>query len=162
MLFRYSILPSLSLTGILSLNVVKGSFTADTFRTFVELTLLHMNPYPGPNSVLIMDNCNIHKNQEVLDVIIAKYAFLAIYVPRHIVLTIDHSGSRYMFLPPYSPDLNPIELAFSAIKSSIRRDGEMLRETMVDDEEVFAMFQRHVTSVTPADARGWFGHCGYV
>ncbi|KAF8595844.1 hypothetical protein BDV93DRAFT_456029 [Ceratobasidium sp. AG-I] len=69
---RYSILPSLSLSGILSFTVVKGSFTAETFRTFIELTLLRMNPYPGPNSVLIMDNCSIHKNQEVLDMITAK------------------------------------------------------------------------------------------
>ncbi|KAF8596026.1 hypothetical protein BDV93DRAFT_420496, partial [Ceratobasidium sp. AG-I] len=63
----------LSLSGILSLNVVKGSFTDKTFRKFIELTLLHMNLYPGPNSVLIMDNCNIHKNQEVLNMITARY-----------------------------------------------------------------------------------------
>jgi hypothetical protein len=65
-----------------------------------------------------------------------------------------------MFLPPYSPDLNPIELAFSAVKSSIRRDGEIARDAMIG--VALEMFHEHVTSITSSDARGWFGHCGYV
>lgn len=67
-----------------------------------------------------------------------------------------------MFLPPYSPDLNPIELAFSAIKSSVRRDDEMSRQAMVDEETALAMFQSHVNTVTSTDAHGWFARCGYV
>ncbi|KAF8595845.1 hypothetical protein BDV93DRAFT_86023 [Ceratobasidium sp. AG-I] len=67
-----------------------------------------------------------------------------------------------MFLPPYSPDLNPIELAFSAIKGSIRRDGEMARETLVDDDAALQMFRGHVNTITVGDAEGWYGHCGYL
>ena len=70
---------------------------------------------------------------------------------------------RYVFLPPYSPDFNPIELAFSAIKAHIRRNGSHLRRTMStkDDIDVFQFLQRAVYSVTAEDAKGWFKHCGY-
>lgn len=71
---------------------------------------------------------------------------------------------RYIFLPPYSPDYNPIELAFSAIKSRIRRDGQLMRMTReAEDEEeaITAKFFEHVFATTEEDARGWFWHCGY-
>lgn len=75
---------------------------------------------------------------------------------------------HYIFLPAYSPDFNPIELAFSKIKSSIRRDGEIARLEMTDREDpqaeanIEAMFHRHVYSVTARDAKGWFEKCGYI
>lgn len=72
-----------------------------------------------------------------------------------------------MYLPSYSPDFNPIELAFSKIKSSIRREGAAAREVFNSrdedaDEQIEAMLFRHVYSVTKEDARGWYKHCGYV
>jgi hypothetical protein len=70
---------------------------------------------------------------------------------------------RYEFLPPYSPDYNPIELAFSAIKAHIRREG-LLRSLEKDAASVpVAVRALHdaVWSVTPQDARAWFKHCGY-
>lgn len=72
---------------------------------------------------------------------------------------------RYEFLPPYSPDYNPIELAFSAIKYNIRRNGDKIREAMKDggnDFDAYARLYEAVWSVTPHDAWGWFHHCGYV
>lgn len=73
------------------------------------------------------------------------------------------SGMRYIFIHPYSPDYNPIELAFSAIKSRIRRDGELMRMTRdgADNEENTAKFYQHVFATTEEDAKGWFHHCGY-
>ncbi|EPQ49987.1 hypothetical protein GLOTRDRAFT_51228 [Gloeophyllum trabeum ATCC 11539] len=71
---------------------------------------------------------------------------------------------RVEFLPPYSPDFNPIELAFSAIKSHIRRHGDLVRSTMVsatDQADAVAKLWEAVWSVTPQDAEGWFAHCGY-
>jgi transposase len=57
-----------------------------------------MNPYPGDNSVIIMDNARIHHDNDLVELI-------------------EGLGCRVVFLPPYSPDYNPIEMAFSTIKS---------------------------------------------
>jgi transposase len=57
-----------------------------------------MNPFPGKNSVLIMDNAKIHHDEEMVNLI-------------------ERIGCKILFLPPYSPDYNPIELAFSTIKT---------------------------------------------
>ncbi|KAF9006818.1 hypothetical protein BDZ89DRAFT_965843, partial [Hymenopellis radicata] len=67
------ILPALSLDGILAVDIVEGSFDAEKFRNFIDGLLDHMNPFPAPNSVIIMDNCRIHKNAEVLDMILDRY-----------------------------------------------------------------------------------------
>jgi transposase len=70
---------------------------------------------------------------------------------------------RYIFLPPYSPDYNPIELAFSSIKAYIRRKGDIARTTMLDDDDmdVRLFLNEAVFSVTEDDAKGWFNHSGY-
>ncbi|KZP05777.1 hypothetical protein FIBSPDRAFT_765399 [Athelia psychrophila] len=65
----YSILPALSLDGILAVDIIEGSFTTIKFARFVNGLLDQMNPYPGPNSVIIMDNCGIHKSDVILDMI---------------------------------------------------------------------------------------------
>jgi len=65
-------LPALSSKGIIALEIITGSFTAQSFRDFIELCLDHMNPYPGENSVIVMDNCAIHKNRDTLDMIVAR------------------------------------------------------------------------------------------
>ena len=71
---------------------------------------------------------------------------------------------RYLFLPPYSPDFNPIELAFSAIKANIRRHGNVARHAMEadDDLDVYLQLNKAVwTEGTAENAHGWFKHCGY-
>jgi len=60
---RFSILPALSLDGILAVKIVKGSFTTEWFKDFIDGLLDHMTPFPGPNLVIIMDNCHIHCSQ---------------------------------------------------------------------------------------------------
>lgn len=68
-ILRYSILPALSLNGIEYVDIIEGSFTAATFAIFIEGLLDQMNPYPGPNSVIVMDNCRIHKSPDILEMI---------------------------------------------------------------------------------------------
>jgi DDE superfamily endonuclease len=72
---------------------------------------------------------------------------------------------RYEFLPPYSPDYNPIELAFSCLKYRLRRNGDIVRITMADDaddSEVYDILYRLVWSITEHEAFGWFRYCGYA
>lgn len=71
---RYSILPALALNGIIAVDIVEGSFNKIRFARFIDGLLDQMNPFPGPNSVIVMDNCRIHKCPEVLDMITERCA----------------------------------------------------------------------------------------
>jgi|SRR6185295_18070645 transposase len=73
-----------------------------------------MRPYPEKHSVIVLDNARIHHNAEWIDMV-------------------EIAGGHVKFLPPYSPDFNPIELAFSAIKAYLRRHNEII--DMHDDSE---------------------------
>jgi transposase len=74
---------------------------------------------------------------------------------------------RYVFLPPYSPDLNPIELAFSAIKAYIRLHGEELRAIMAENNPDLALeaklfLLQALDSIKVSDVEGWFSFCSYL
>jgi len=142
---RYSILPALSLSGFLHVKVREGSFTTSSFEEFIDDLLDEMQPYPGPNSVIVMDNCRIHKAPSIIQMI-------------------EERGMRVMFLPPYSPDFNPIELAFSFIKTHIRRFGPELQAAMdeKDDAQVSSLLIEAVFSVPLDDIYQFFGKCGYI
>jgi hypothetical protein len=58
--YSYSILPTISLSGVLHLDIITRAWTSDEFHKYVDLLLDSMNPYPQPNSVLIMDNASTH------------------------------------------------------------------------------------------------------
>lgn len=66
------------------------------------------------------------------------------------------------FLPAYSPDYNPIEQAFSVLKSKIRREGPIARDGVPNDYGVYEQLYHLVHSITPQDARGFFHNSGYV
>ena len=72
-------------------------------------------------------------------------------------------GMRCEFLPPYSPDFNPIELAFSAMKY-LRRNGDYMRlaMTQMTDEQIYIALLRALYTITRQDTFGWYSHCGYV
>ena len=71
---------------------------------------------------------------------------------------------RCEFLPPYSPDFNPIELAFSAMKYHLRRNGDYtcLAMTQMSDEDIYITLLNALSTITPQDSFGWFSHYGYV
>lgn len=81
LLSRYSVLPAISLDGILYVNIVEGSFTTETFAEFIDGLLDKMNPFPGPNSVIVMDNCRIHKADLIREMIEERYDFMSILSP---------------------------------------------------------------------------------
>ena len=140
---KYSILPALSLDGILHLEVVENAFTGTAFCRFVEGLLPHMNKWPLPNSILIVDNTSIHKVAGIRKLV-------------------EEHGMRLMFLPSYSPNLNPIELSFSSIKAWLRTNRDEVNQEMESENgTVYNVLWQAVYSVTPEKARGWYKHCGY-
>src|SRR6267154_3269076 len=119
---RYSILPALSLDEIIAIEVLDRPFTAATFNKFIEGLLDQMNPWPQRNSVIVMDNASIHKFEELELMIKNRYVTEHIGLKKKILTCVGIRGMHLVFLPAYSPDLNPIEEAFSAIKAWIRRN----------------------------------------
>ncbi|TDL17062.1 hypothetical protein BD410DRAFT_696721, partial [Rickenella mellea] len=63
------ILPALCLDGMIHCKIVEGSFTTDLFVDFIDRLLDQMTPFPGPNSVVVMDNCRIHKAPQISEMI---------------------------------------------------------------------------------------------
>ncbi len=123
----FSMLPAISYNNrIIHCEVVEGSFCAETFQCFIGRLLNWMEPFPAPNSVVIMDNCRIHKNPDIVEMIESRFILQFLLL---IILIYDR-GMRCEFLPPYSPDLNPIELAFSAMKYHLRQNGDLVRMAM--------------------------------
>ena len=86
---------------MLDCHIVAGSVNADRFEEFIEQSLLpHLMPFNGinPHSIVVLDNCSIHHVD-------------------HLVNLTESMGVLVLFLPPYSPDMMPIESAFSKVKS---------------------------------------------
>lgn len=82
--FSYSILPALSLDGILDVSVINGAMNGDLFVEFLESLVRHMNPFPEKNSVLVMDTMKFHHDSRVADLLEERYCistfdFIAIY-----------------------------------------------------------------------------------
>src|ERR1700694_4421875 len=96
-------LPAITSSGPLDLLVYEGHTDAGGFVAWLEQAVLpKMNPFPGPNSILVMDNASWHRDIRV-PTLCARFGIMLIY------------------LPPYSPDFNPIEAYFSDCKALIRR-----------------------------------------
>ena len=140
---KYSILPALSLDGILHLDVIENGVTGAAFRRFIEGLLPRMNKWPLPNSVLVVDNTSIHKVDGIRKLV-------------------EGSGMCLMLLPSYSPDLNPIKLTFSSVKAWLCANCDRVnREMESENGLVYNALWQAVYSVTPVKAWGWYQHCGY-
>ena len=101
---RWSILPAITLEGYLTYDILHGGYTTAHFNNFIRTKVLpRMNPFPAPRSVLILDNASCHRSQELKEMC-------------------REAGVVLEFLPPYSPDFNPIKESFSALKAWIRRN----------------------------------------
>lgn len=128
-----TLIAGLSLAGIQAPLMLEGAVNTDAFKRYVEQILAPSLP---PGQVVVLDNLNVHKSERVQQLIQA-------------------SGCQLLFLPGYSPDLTPIEAAFSKLKAFLRRRGVRTREALV--EAIAAGLE----TITVQDASGWFGHCGY-
>ena len=129
-----TMLAALSATGIAAMMTVEGATDGDVFRTYVREVLA---PTLTKGDIVVMDNLGAHKVEGVREAIEAR-------------------GARPIYLPPYSPDLNPIERCWSKIKTALRGAKARTREALE------AAIKQALATVTEADARAWFKYCGYA
>ena len=131
---RTSIISTLSLHGVDAPMMFKGTLDGDFFAGYVEHVLA---PTLSPGETVVLDNCSAHKVED---------AFEPVY----------EKGATVLFLPEYSPDLNPIELMWSKVKAILRKLKPRTAEDLIS-----AMGQA-LNSVTHEDIVGWFEHDGYI
>ncbi len=129
-----TLLASMTHEGMGPCVAVEGTSTSAVFEAYVEQVLV---PTLHPGQVVVLDNLTAHKGERVRELV-------------------ERRGCELIFLPPYSPDLNPIEEAFSKIKALLRRAEARGRDALVD------AIGGALSAVTAQDARGSFGHCGYA
>jgi transposase len=125
---------AIGLGGLIAPLLLPGSMNAEVLEAYVEQFLL---PELRPGDIVLWDNLGAHKHRDVVRVL-------------------EDANVRVVFLPPYSPDMNPIELAWSKVKQVMRscapRNLEALEEAAVTA----------LRAVTPHDIAGWFRHAGYL
>lgn len=128
-----TLIASLSVTGMGAAMSVEGALTRESFHAYVEQALV---PSLNPGQLVVLDNLAVHKSARAIQ-------------------AIEHAGCSVVFLPPYSPDLNPIELAFSKLKHHLRTAAARTFASIV------AATGPALDAITPADAAAFFAHCGY-
>ena len=129
-----SMISSVRLDGSTACMTIEGATNTEVFRAYALEILI---PTLLPGDTVILDNLGAHKNEQT-------------------IALIEQTGARVVFLPAYSPDLNPIEMMWSKIKAFLRkaqaRSGEELQEAI----------RQALATVTARDAHNWFAHCGYT
>jgi transposase len=128
-----TLLASMTREGMGPCIAVEGATTMAVFEAYVEEALA---PSLGPGQVVVMDNLSSHKGQRVREIV-------------------EGRGCELLYLPPYSPDLNPIERAFAKLKASLRRAQARTFEALIE------AMGRVLGEITNRDASGFFRHCGY-
>ena len=112
---------------------VDGPTTTEVFRAYAVAVLI---PTLRPGDVVVLDNLSPHKDEETIRLI-------------------EQSGARVQFLPPYSPDFNPIENMWSKVREWLRAAKARTEPTLWD------AIAEALRQVTPSDARNGFAACGY-
>ena len=120
-------------SGLVAPMVLDGPINRDAFEAYVEQILI---PDLGPGDVVMMDNLSSHKGPRVRALI-------------------EAAGATVRFLPPYSPDFNPIEKAFSKLKAMLRKAAERTVAAL------WAAIGRLTDLFTPAECDNYFAACGY-
>ena len=128
-----TIISSMRLDGTCAYDVINGSMNGERFLDYVQNVLV---PTLNPGDIVVMDNLRAHKVSGVAEAIAS-------------------AGASTVYLPPYSPDLNPIEKMWSKVKT-------LLRKWKVRTQCLLAgAVAKAISLVTPSDCAGWFSCCGY-
>jgi transposase len=128
-----TVLAALGLDGVSAPMTVNGAVDGEVFLVYVREVLC---PTLSEGDIVVMDNLKAHQVAGVEEAITSK-------------------GARVEYLPPYSPDMNPIEKCWSKIKTYLRKAKARTREAL----EV--ALKEALLEITKADAQAWFVHCGY-
>ncbi|HZY56333.1 MAG TPA: IS630 family transposase [Rubrobacteraceae bacterium] len=128
-----TLLSCMGLEGMGSSMAIEGSTTKEVFEAYIEHFVA---PTLSAGKVVVMDNLSAHKGQRVRKLI-------------------EDRGCELLYLPPYSPDLNLIEEAFSKVKGLLRVIGARTKEALVE------AIGKALDAVGARDARGFFTRCGY-
>ncbi len=126
-----TLLASMTTKGMGPCLAVEGATDGIVFETYIERVLV-----PSLRQVVVMDNLSAHKGERVKELV-------------------ESTGCKLLYLPPYSPDLSPIEEAFSKIKGLLREAEARSRRALVE------AMGKALDAVTARDARRFFEHCGY-
>jgi len=128
-----TVIGAMRMDGTTACMAIEGATDTEVFRAYVSEVLC---PILRPGDLVVMDNLAPHKSEPTLALI-------------------RQTGAEILFLPAYSPDLNPIEQMWSKVKNSLRSLEARTRESLL--EAIAAA----LTGITAQDALNWFAHCGY-
>ena len=136
---RLSAMVVMTNSGILNYKLTPSTVDADEFKTFAEDLLPQLMEFNGVNShsVIILDNCAIHHVEDVVQLF-------------------NEVGVMVHFLPPYSPDYNPIEEAFSKVKTVLKCMQDSMHSTLIDLETCIAAA---IASISSDDCQQYVRHC---
>jgi transposase len=123
----------LTIDGVVAPMTIDGAMTGQAFLAYVEQVLA---PILKPGDIVVLDNLPAHKPIAIRD-------------------AIEAAGAVMLFLPPYSPDFNPIEMAFSKIKALLKKAAARTVQDLWD------AIRNAIDAVSPKDARSFFTACGY-
>lgn len=129
-----TILGALSLAGVGAVMTVAGATDAEVLRAYIKHVLA---PTLVPGDIVMLDNLSVHKATGIQQMLARR-------------------RTRLRYLPPYSPDFAPIESCWSKLKTYLRQAQARTHDTLD------AAIAQALATITPADARGWFAHCGYA
>ena len=128
-----TVVGAVALDGVRAMMAYEGGTSAEAFLRFAKEALA---PSLHAGDVVVLDNLGAHRAVGVREVV-------------------EAAGARILYLPPYHPELNPIELAWSKLKALLKRIGAR-------DLPALASALKHSKDLlTPSDMAGWFRHCGY-
>ena len=129
-----TMLGTLGAQGLQAVMTVEGATDAEVFRTYVKRVL---GPTLRRGDIVVMDNLRAHKAVGVQQALARR-------------------GARLLYLPPYSPDLSPIEPCWSKVKTALRTAQARVRDAL--DTAI----TRALSTITATDAHSWFAYCGYA
>ena len=128
-----TLIGALGSSGLDALLMIEGATDGEVFRAYTERILC---PTLSAGDIVVMDNLGAHKVSGIRE-------------------AIEGRGAKLIYLPPYSPDLSPIEACWSKIKQSLRIGGARTRRALE------RAIKRALETITESDALAWFAHCGY-
>jgi transposase len=130
---KFSIVGAIALTGIIAMMYVSTAVNGNIFKGFVEKMLIKKL---RPGQFVVFDNVSFHKSKEIINLI-------------------ESTGAKTVFLPPYSPDLSPIEKMWSKIKTLLKRKKPRTKS------DFHIALAEALYSVNDEDFEEWYESCGY-